>query len=237
MNGNVPAAQLVTIDEHGTRLRDWCAAVWQRMVVDAAKDGVTLKPSYTPPPAPAGLAGYRSYSMQLWLYRHPLGPVPIAMPGHSSHGLGNRLDVGSGVAWCAAHMTRYGLYREFADEPWHFGFRNSLAGLGLTPITNPKETPMATNFVDTSTYKNGVVQKGTRCMTIWEGGPILEYERTLIKGELATTLYELYGTHKPVPHDQFEAIRAAFTRTPSPAGLPDEALRLRLELEGTATPV
>lgn len=85
------------------------------------------------------------------------------------------------------------------------------AGGGGTPIEPPKEIEMATNWVDTSTYVNGAAVAGTRCMTTWEGGPKLEYERTRKSGEMATIMFELYGPHKQVNHEQFEAIRTAFT--------------------------
>lgn len=145
-NGNIPDSLLKTIDGHGTRLRDWCADVWRRMVADALADNITLTPSYTPPPAPAGLAGYRDYDVQVWLYRHPTGPVPIARPTTSTHGLGNRLDVGHGIDWIVPRMGQYGLWREFSSEPWHFGFRTTLAGLGLTPITDTRRNSMATGY-------------------------------------------------------------------------------------------
>lgn len=221
-NGNVPASQLRVVDGHGTRLRDWVAAVWFRMVADAARDGVTLKPSHTEPPAPAGLAGYRDYTMQKWLYRHPIGPVAIARPGTSTHGLGNRLDVGSGVAWVAARMGRYGLWREFASEPWHFGFQTSLAGLGLTPITvKARRKSMTTRFVQIGTGGTNF-GKGALCALAGDvgypcPGNFQEYVREGDR-DRASYEFEVHGPAIPIEKADWDALKRAYTEGPSVVG-------------------
>ena len=175
--------------------------------------------------APVG--GYRSYSVQADMHVNPsryglsaYSTIPIAPAGYSTHGDGMAVDIaGASLAgprktWLLKNASRFGFTRQFGDrDPNHYRHDGTTAA-SITPTPIKEKKIMATNFVDTSTYKNGAVQKGTQCMTVWEGGAILRYQRTLLDGELATTLYELYGTHKPVPHDQFTAIEGAFKSAP-----------------------
>lgn len=223
-NGNIPAGQLRVIDEHGTRLRDWAAAVWARMVADAQADGVTLRPSYTPPPAPAGLAGYRDYDMQLWLYRNPIGPVAINPPGFSSHGLGDVLDIGDGLGWVEGRLPRYGLTRPLLarGEPWHVKFGTNLAGLGITPITvKTRSKSMTTRFVQIGTG-GADFGKGALCALAGDvgypcPGNFQEYVRTGGR-DRATYEFEIHGPAIPVAKADWDALKRAYTVGPSVVG-------------------
>lgn len=137
-NGQYPASELVEVDRIGTRLNRDAAAVFLRIVADAARVGVTVRP--TPPSAgqPKGLAGYRDLKTQQWLRDHPLGPVKIAPPGSSTHGWGDVVDVGDvgGQKFMVANAVKYGLSRPLLaqGEPWHFQLNKTLSQLGLAQV-------------------------------------------------------------------------------------------------------
>lgn len=167
---------------------------------------------------------YRSLDEQKRLYAahqaDPTGTPSAAWPGTSNHGFGLAVDCAPmGLAivrtWMGEHADEYG-YRVYriTSEPWHIEY--------IGPITNLagdgeriEEEIMADNWVDTSTYVSGKAAKGTQCLTTWEGGVSLPYARTLVKGETANIMFDKYGPHKEVPHELFEAIKAAFEK---PAG-------------------
>jgi D-alanyl-D-alanine carboxypeptidase. len=237
-NGRLTSTEL-TLVQRGTMniyLANVAARAWTALKAeyDRAHPGESLTIA-----APVG--GYRSYSVQADMHVNPsryglsaYSTIPIAPAGYSTHGDGMAVDIaGASLAgprktWLLKNASRFGFTRQFGDrDPNHYRHDGTTAA-SITPTPIKEKKIMATNFVDTSTYKNGAVQKGTQCMTVWEGGAILRYQRTLIDGELATTLYELYGTHKPVPHDQFVAVGAAFdalkggstvVNSPAPVGL------------------
>jgi len=134
LNGQLPAAALDVIDGEGTRLAKPAAAVWLRMVADAAREKVRLRPTTTVGTnRPRGFAGYRDLEAQKWLVKNPTGPVLGNPPGTQSHGTGYVLDVDMGVAWIVAHAARYGITRPLLaeGEPWHLRFTKTLTQLGL----------------------------------------------------------------------------------------------------------
>ncbi len=129
-NGYVPAAMLVPVE--GLLLARDTAAAYLRAKAAAAADGVTLSIA-----RPAG--AYRTYAVQQDMHIHPglynLDPTStagLAAPGHSGHGLGNRVDInGNGRAWFLAHGGQFGFDREFGSaDPGHYRFAGETWGSG-----------------------------------------------------------------------------------------------------------
>lgn len=201
--GYLLPSELTTV-QGSLQLANKAAVSFLAMRDAAAKDGVSVT---IVPPAGA----YRTMAVTLDMRKNPAkyNVTPGILPSlQSKHMVGIAADIGAGFAWVKANGKRYGFTFPLKGDPNHSVYDGVTIPAGTGSLI--KEKNMATNFVDTSTYKNKVAVAGTQCMTVWEGGPILVYSRTMVAGELATSLYELYGTHKPVPHDQFAAIRAAF---------------------------
>lgn len=96
-------------------------------------------------------------------------------------------------------------------EQW---LKAQLATAALKPIKIKEiDRTMATNYVDTSTYKDGRASVGTVCATGGDGGSNwFEYKRTLKPGELATELYKRHGTHIPLNHTEFVRIRGEYQK-------------------------
>lgn len=101
------------------------AEAYLSMKAAAAREGVNVEI-----PTPAG--GYRSLYMQRdmherpWAYNlDPRSSVQLAPVGHSTHGLGDRVDiiVGTARAWAIENARSFGFEREFGDaDPGHFRF-------------------------------------------------------------------------------------------------------------------
>lgn len=209
--GYLTATELTTV-QGVIQLGNATARAFIAMRAAAKKDGVGITIA-----EPGG--GYRSMALTLAMRKNPAkyNVTPGILPSlQSKHMQGIAADIGGGFAWVKAHGKAFGFTFPLKGDPNHSVYDGVTIPAGAGSLI--KEKNMATNFVDTSTYKNKVAVAGTQCMTVWEGGPILVYSRTMVAGELATSLYELYGTHKPVPHDQFAAIRAAFEGNVSAGG-------------------
>lgn len=84
----------------------------------------------------------------------------------------------------------------------------------LTTTPKRKKSTMTTNFVDVSTYKNGVADVGTQCATGGDspGTPAnwIEYKRTMKPGERAALYSQDFGPHIPLTHDEFIAMKADY---------------------------
>lgn len=193
-NGRLEASELTSIG-NGMRLADRAANAWLAMVAAAKKAGVTLWAAY-----PYG--AYRDIAAQKAIYQgkgnqsHAIG---VAAPGYSTHGDGNRVDVGSfgsafgaaGVArrkWVLAHMGTFGFYREFGEnDPNHLRHNGKIvsapaAAATPKPIKIERQAMTATMPV---TYKDTKTGKQTwaRKRDTVTGGVI---ERTTEKGVVAT---------------------------------------------------
>ena len=62
-----------------------------------------------------------------------------------AHVAGTAVDIGSpgAKAWLAAHGARYGLYRIYRNEPWHYVLRPEAREHGGPPVyDNPAQDPM-----------------------------------------------------------------------------------------------
>lgn len=105
------------------------------------------------------------------------------------------------IAWIAARAN---------------AINDGTAGGDVTPIK--EEEIMATNWVDTSTYKDGKAVAGTQCLTTWEGGGKLEYPRTMLPGETAAVMNGAYGPHREVDHALFETLKVIFAPSSSGGG-------------------
>ena len=132
-NGRLAASELTAIG-NGQYLANAAAAAWFKMVAAcAAATGVTM--FVTP-----GDGGYRDWASQQYRYAHPQGPVPIAPPGSSSHGLGLAVDINNITAvypWLRANAARFGFDQQFASESWHWRYNGAnTAGTTGTEITN-----------------------------------------------------------------------------------------------------
>jgi|GEM_PF-6997078 len=121
-NGQLSDAELTVV---GTvRLATVTARAWQALAAAASDEAhVSVRIAL-----PHG--GYRDLDAQRALHSgtaasNPLSTIKIAAPGHSTHGFGNRVDVGSfhGIRekWLLDNCRRFGFTREFgAADPNHF---------------------------------------------------------------------------------------------------------------------
>ena len=142
-NGQLSAEELVTVEDND-QLAPRAAKAYRAMKAAAAKAGRAI---YIVEPAGA----YRSYAVQVDIRDHPerynLNPaskVKIAPPGSSSHGWGDRVDIGGDLAWVIANAARFGFHREFgATDPNHFKHDGSIlpAALDLEPLDDAAPTP------------------------------------------------------------------------------------------------
>jgi len=115
------------------------ATAWQRMHVAAkAATGATLR--ITPPNG-----AYRDLAAQKYMFENPLGPVPIAPPGFSSHGDGRAVDISNFnqvYNWLRNHAHEFGFTQQFSTEPWHWKHNGTSSAGGGTEITSKKENDM-----------------------------------------------------------------------------------------------
>ena len=149
LNGRVDPISLTTVDAFGTRLAKTTASDWHAMAVAAAKDHITIAPTitkYVGVPEGGAIAGYRDWDVQVWLHAHPLGPVHIAIPGESTHGLGNAIDISTtpaGYAWLEKNAARFGFHRIFGSEEWHYQHAAGVttASSGSDSLPTPASPP------------------------------------------------------------------------------------------------
>lgn len=131
INGKLPQSELTTVGQ-GMFLNHATAESWTRMVQECRQaTGITLQIT-----APYG--AYRDFAAQKHMVDHPQGPVSIAPPGYSTHGLGTTVDISNYAptyAWLKANAPRFGFTQQFAKEPWHWRHDGSAAAGGGTPIT------------------------------------------------------------------------------------------------------
>ena len=136
--GEAPMSSLARIDHARNAsnpfLQPAAAASWERMVHDAARQGVDIEAN----------SAYRTDAQQAALYRsylltgHPW-PVakPISMGGVGSrHERGLAVDIGSGRQWVYNHGRAYGWRNLPGDYP-HFDFAGPFRqGLSYVPYDN-----------------------------------------------------------------------------------------------------
>lgn len=117
-NGKIPAEALHAVGDTGHRLWAPAADALERMIADAAHDGVTI-----------GITdSYRSYESQVdvaarkGLYSQ--GGL-AAVPGTSDHGWGMAADLrldDAAQSWMRANGGRYGYVEDTPREPWHWAY-------------------------------------------------------------------------------------------------------------------
>lgn len=110
-NGQIDRSLLTPIGS-GHYMHPVAASAWQRMVADAASQGVniTLTDSYRDLPTQERLVKQKGLYSQGGL---------AAKPGHSKHGDALAVDVDQGRDWLAKNGPRYG-FKTIPDEPWHW---------------------------------------------------------------------------------------------------------------------
>lgn len=117
-NGRLKSSEITHMG-NGVYLSNGTAQAFSRMAADVKQaTGVTLR--ITPPDG-----GYRDIAMQQYLYDHPEGPVPIARPGSSTHGMGRAVDISnfaSVLVWLRKYAGAHQFYQQFSSEPWHWVF-------------------------------------------------------------------------------------------------------------------
>jgi LAS superfamily LD-carboxypeptidase LdcB len=117
-NGKIPAEALHEVGSTGHRLWAPAADALERLIADAARDGVTV-----------GITdSYRSYEAQVdvaarkGLYSQ--GGL-AAVPGTSDHGWGMAADLkldDAAQSWMRANGGRYGFVEDTPREPWHWAY-------------------------------------------------------------------------------------------------------------------
>ena len=117
-NGKIPAEALHEVGSTGHRLWAPAADALERLIADAARDGVTI-----------GITdSYRSYEAQVdvaarkGLYSQ--GGL-AAVPGTSDHGWGMAADLkldDAAQSWMRANGGRYGFVEDTPREPWHWAY-------------------------------------------------------------------------------------------------------------------
>lgn len=158
-NGAVPAADLVTV-QPGIQLNRPTANAWMAFMQAGSRTGHRLGIA-----TPAG--GYRSLAVQAdmkkrpWLYNlSKQSTKKLAAVGHSTHGLGDRVDVVGDLAWAIANGPRFGFFREFgAADPNHFKHNGVTATTGTAaPVRiSSKENQMSFRLIQRSGVWWGVV--------------------------------------------------------------------------------
>lgn len=145
-NGRLPASQLVSVD--GVKLTRKTANAFLRMQHEAANSGIDLWIIKN--------GGYRSYATQVDMKQHPenydlskSAANKLAAPGYSTHGYGDRIDIGSFIGarsvWLLKNAHRFGFTREFPT--WDY---NHFKHDGKTAIT-----PMAEETLNSRQRKVG----------------------------------------------------------------------------------
>lgn len=117
-NGKIPAEALHEVGDTGHRLWAPASDALERVIADAARDGVTI-----------GITdSYRSYESQVdvaarkGLYSQ--GGL-AAVPGTSDHGWGMAVDLrldDAAQSWMRANGGRYGFVEDTPREPWHWAY-------------------------------------------------------------------------------------------------------------------
>ena len=120
-NGKIPASVLAPVGKTGHRMWAPAADALNRLVADAAADGVHIgiTDSYRPLDAQVRVAQEKG------LYRN--GGL-AAVPGTSTHGWGRSADLDlspKAQAWMRANAATYGFENDVAREPWHWTYTPS----------------------------------------------------------------------------------------------------------------
>jgi LAS superfamily LD-carboxypeptidase LdcB len=118
-NGKVPASALAEVGSTGHRLWAPAAESLERLIADAAKDGVTI-----------GITdSYRSYESQVDVAErkglYSQGGL-AAVPGTSDHGWGMAVDLkldDAAQSWMRTNAGRYGFAEDTPREPWHWAYQ------------------------------------------------------------------------------------------------------------------
>jgi hypothetical protein len=98
----------------GEGMRPDVAAAYDRMAAAARHAGLDL----------VVVSGFRSDAEQARLFAQHPDPRWVAPPGHSLHRCATELDLGpsSAYGWLLFHAAKFGFYRRYPWEPWHFGY-------------------------------------------------------------------------------------------------------------------
>lgn len=138
-NGDLDPSLLQHIP--GGQLHHLAAEAWRKVLVAAAADGLTLKPT-------SPVDTYRGYNTQVALFKKRYDRTPsdtdskvwngvqywlkpgyamAAVPGTSNHGWGLAIDVNLGgddtrLKWLLAHAPMFGWSWEAQSEPWHIRY-------------------------------------------------------------------------------------------------------------------
>lgn len=118
-NGRVPLAELSMVGRTGHRLWAPAGSALERLMADAAADGITI-----------GITdSYRSFAAQVDVAQrkglYSQGGL-AAEPGTSPHGWGIAVDLdldADAQAWMRSHADRYGFVEDTPREPWHWVYR------------------------------------------------------------------------------------------------------------------
>jgi zinc D-Ala-D-Ala carboxypeptidase len=118
-NGKVPASALAEVGSTGHRLWAPAAESLERLIADAARDGVTI-----------GITdSYRSYESQVDVAErkglYSQGGL-AAVPGTSDHGWGMAVDLkldDAAQSWMRTNAGRYGFAEDTPREPWHWAYQ------------------------------------------------------------------------------------------------------------------
>jgi hypothetical protein len=118
-NGRVPADALSPVGDTGHILWEPAALGLDRLIDDAAADGVIvgITDSYRPIDVQERLAREKGLYHQGGL---------AAVPGTSNHGWGIATDLdldAPGLAWMRSNAWRYGFVEDVPREPWHWTYR------------------------------------------------------------------------------------------------------------------
>jgi soluble lytic murein transglycosylase-like protein len=91
------------------------------------------------------VSAFRSDAEQARLFAAHPDPKWVAPPGRSLHRLGTELDLGpaSAYGWLAANARRFGFFKRYSWEPWHFGFTGSAGSrsVGFGPARGAPGVP------------------------------------------------------------------------------------------------
>jgi hypothetical protein len=98
----------------GEGMRPDVAAAFDRMAAAARRDGLSLLIT----------SGFRSDAEQAELFEQNPDPTWVAPPGKSLHRCATELDLGppSAYGWLARNAERFGFWKRYSWEPWHFGY-------------------------------------------------------------------------------------------------------------------
>ncbi len=105
---------------HGKYMRTDAARWFNKMVADARKEGIELRPR----------SGFRTSTQQRFLYnlfKSGYG-ARAARPGRSRHEKGTAVDIALGASsgaykWLLENGRKYHFVRPLRSEPWHWEYR------------------------------------------------------------------------------------------------------------------